>query len=362
MNIRLTLGTMLACVLMCGVFAGGCSRSTDQRPRIAFITNGQASFWDVAEKGAQAAAKDLDVNVDVFMPTDDVAGQKRVIEDLLIRGVTGIAISPIDPAGQTDLLNSAAERTLLIAHDSDAPESKRLCYIGMNNYDAGRMCGEIVRQALPEGGNIILCVGRLDQLNARQRRQGTMDAILGREPDESRFDPPGKVVSENGYTVLDTLVDGFDFGKAKADASDAISKYPNLNCMVGLFAYNPPLCLEAVREAGKTGQIQLVGFDEDQSTLQGIIDGEIFGTVVQNPYQYGYDSVRLLAELARGKSLEQAFAGNQGITMLDQKKKFFPARVVKKSPRTETYTAAHGLEIEELEVEAFRADLNELTQ
>ena len=70
--------------------------------------------------------------------------------------------------------------------------------------------------------------------------------------------------------------------------------------MVGLFAYNPPLMLEAVREADKIGKIKIVAFDEDDATLAGIQEGAIYGTTVQNPYQYGYQSVEVLTALANG--------------------------------------------------------------
>ena len=83
-------------------------------------------------------------------------------------------------------------------------------------------------------------------------------------------------------------------------AEDALTRYPDLSAMVGLFGYNPPSILEALREAGRLGQVQVVGFDEDEPTLEAIARGEIHGTVVQNPYQYGYESVRILAALARG--------------------------------------------------------------
>ena len=56
------------------------------------------------------------------------------------------------------------------------------------------------------------------------------------------------------------------------------------------------MALKAVREA-RAGQIQIIAFDEDDETLQGIIDGDIYGTVVQNPYRYGYESVRIPAAL-----------------------------------------------------------------
>jgi ribose transport system substrate-binding protein len=70
--------------------------------------------------------------------------------------------------------------------------------------------------------------------------------------------------------------------------------------MVGLFAYNTPNCLQAVKEAGKLGQIKLVSFDEQDAVLQGINDGHVFGTVSQQPYLYGYHAVRILAGLVRG--------------------------------------------------------------
>ncbi|MCA8986977.1 MAG: substrate-binding domain-containing protein [Planctomycetaceae bacterium] len=332
--------------------AGG--NSSQKRIKLAFVTNVIASFWDVAQKGAEASAREHDVDVEIFMPTDYAAGQKRIVEDLLIKGIDGIAITVIDQEGQLDLLNSTAEQTNLITHDSDAPHSNRLCYIGIDNYDAGLACGELVKQALPDGGEIMLFVGNLDQLNAKQRRQGVIDAVLGREPDPTRNDPPGTVLKNDKYTILDTRTDGADFAKAKADAADSISKYPNLACMVGLFAYNPPLCLEAVRDAGKLEQIKIVAFDEEGGTLQGIIDGEIFGTIVQNPYMYGYDSIRILAGLARGEELETLMAATEGVYVPESKTILFPARVIKKTPDPANPN--------ELEVEAFWTKLKELTK
>lgn len=290
----LALAVLLGC--------GGSSEAPDAKakPNLAFVTNGVASFWVIADKGAEAAAKDLDAEVEVLMPADGVGDQKRMIQSLLARGTDGVAISPIDPANQRDLLDELAANTLLITHDSDAPQSKRLCYVGMDNYTAGRLCGQLVKEALPAGGEVMIFVGRLGQLNAQERRQGLIDELLDRAPDPTRRDPNSGPIQGEKYTVLDTRTDQFDFSKAKSLAEDAIARYPNLACMVGLFAYNPPKCLEAVKEAGKTDQIKIVAFDEDDATLQGIIDGHIYGTVVQNPYQYGYQSVRILAALKRG--------------------------------------------------------------
>ena len=70
--------------------------------------------------------------------------------------------------------------------------------------------------------------------------------------------------------------------------------------MVGLFEYNPPLILEALARTSKLGKIKVMGFDENPATLQGIKDGNVVGTVVQNPYQYGYKSIQVLNELHKG--------------------------------------------------------------
>jgi ribose transport system substrate-binding protein len=170
----------------------------------------------------------------------------------------------------------------------------------MDNYVAGRMCGGLVREAMPGGGSVMIFVGRMEQDNARRRRQGLIDALLGRSEDPGRFDPPGQRLEGDGYVVLDTLTDQFDRAKAKANAEDALSRYPDIGCMVGLFAYNPPAILQALEQGGKLGQVHVGAFDEDDETLQGIIDGHVHGTVVQNPYQYGYRSIEVLQKLKAG--------------------------------------------------------------
>lgn len=167
---------------------------SEDAPTVAYVTNGIASFWVIAEAGARKAARDFGVNLEVRMPPKGIADQKRMVEELLTLDVDGIAISPIDPENQTDLLNQAAEQTHLITQDSDAPKSKRLCYVGMSNYDAGRMCGQLVKEAMPEGGSVMIFVGRIEQDNAKLRRQGVIDEVMDRSYDPTRFDPPGKVI------------------------------------------------------------------------------------------------------------------------------------------------------------------------
>jgi ribose transport system substrate-binding protein len=313
---RLLLATTGVVALL--VATTGCKKSSDgsapqaspeaktappKKKKVAYVTNGVDPFWNTAAAGVHAAEKEFAIECEVLMPPKGLIDQKRMIESLLARGVDGIAISPVDAKNQVALLDEAAARCPVITHDSDAPDSKRLCFVGMDNYKAGRAAGKLVKEAIPDGGKIMIFVGRLEQLNAQQRRQGVIDEVLDRPMqtlDKLRYDPPGTMLAGPKYTVLDTRTDNFDYARAKANAQDAMASTPDLACMVGLFAYNTPNCLEAAKEAGKTSKIKIVGFDEQNATLQGIIDGHIHGTVSQQPYYYGYESVRILKGLANG--------------------------------------------------------------
>ena len=145
------------------------------------------------------------------------------------------------------------------------------------------MC-DLVREAMPKGGTVMIFIGRMEQDNAKRRRQGTIDAILGRPENPSNFDAADKVLEGNGFKILGTLTDQFDQAKGKANAEDTLAKYPDIGGMVGLFAYNPPLMLEALQQAGKLGKVKVIAFDEADATLAGIQKGTVHGTVVQNPY------------------------------------------------------------------------------
>ena len=298
MNKKMTIAaTAIAVAIVVGFIKP--SENSD----FAYVTNGVDPFWDLCAAGVRIAEKEFGVKCEVHMPTKGVVDQKRILEAMVAKGVKGIAVSPVDPDNQTGHLNEIAQVTKLITHDADAPESDRLVYIGTDNYKAGRALGQLVKEAIPDGGEVMIFVGRLEQLNARQRRQGVIDELLNRGHQtlgQVKFDEVAKEFKGDKYTVLDTRTDNFDKAKAKANAEDAITKYKNLACMVGLFAYNPPACIDAIREAGKLDQIKVCGFDEQESFLQAIKDGHAHGTISQQPWNYGYNSVKLLKSIMDG--------------------------------------------------------------
>src|SRR5829696_3502264 len=266
-----------------GVNNGGAAAGT--KHKLAFVTNNASDFWIIARKGTEKAAADIPgIEVEFRIPADGTAAeQQRVIDDLLAKGIHGIAISPVDPANQTPMLNRAASQTLVVTQDSDAPNSNRVCYIGTDNVQAGRQAGELVKEALPQGGKIMVFVGVLDAANAQQRYQGLREALAG-----------------SNVQIIDVRTDNTDRVRAKSNASDTLVNNPDIAGMVGLWSYNGPAILAAVREANKTDRVKIVAFDEEDETLNGIKDGAIYATVVQQPFEFGYRSMELMSKILGG--------------------------------------------------------------
>jgi ribose transport system substrate-binding protein len=249
------------------------------------VTNNPSDFWVLARKGTEKAAREIpNIEVDFKIPADGTAAeQQRIVDDLLARGVHGIAISPVDPKNQRQMINTAAGQTLVLTQDSDAPDSNRACYIGTDNVAAGRQAGEMLKEALPQGGKIMVFVGVLDAANAQQRYQGLKEALAG-----------------SNIQIIDVRTDNTDRVRAKANAADTLVNNPDIAGMVGLWSYNGPAILSAVKEANKLDKVKIVAFDEEPPTLAGVKEGAIYGTIVQQPFEFGYRSMELMAKFLDG--------------------------------------------------------------
>ena len=301
---RLTLLSAIAAVLFAGV---GCSNnassggttSTGETPtasggggsapnlKLAFVTNNASDFWTIARKGVEKADQELDnVTVEFVMPGQGGAGeQKRIVDDLLAKGIDGIAISPVSPTNQIDMLNQAAKQALVVTQDSDAPGSDRACYIGTDNVAAGRQAGEELKKALPNGGKVMVFVGKSDAQNAKERIGGLREAIQGTK-----------------IEIIDVRTDDEDRARAKSNVADTLVKYPDIAGLVGIWSYNGPAILNATREGGKLGKVKIVCFDEEDETLAGVKAGEIESTIVQQPFEFGYQSVKVMNDVKSGKA------------------------------------------------------------
>ncbi len=284
MKTALSRSVVFALILSVVVVGLSC-RGGDQKTRLAFITNNASDFWTIARKGTEKAAAELP-NVEIEFKINSegtAAGQQRVVDDLLAKGVDGMAISPVDPKNQTQMINRAAGQALVFTQDSDAPASNRACYIGTDNEAAGVQAGELVKEALPQGGQIMVFVGMLDAQNAQERYRGLQKALAG-----------------SNLKIIDVRTDDTDRVRAKSNAADTLVQYPELAGLVGLWSYNGPAILSAVREANKIGKVKIIAFDEEDDTLAGIKEGAIYATVVQQPFEFGYQSMLLLSQAIGG--------------------------------------------------------------
>jgi ribose transport system substrate-binding protein len=269
----------------CASKTGTANNEPSRQLKLAFVTNNSADFWTMARRGVDKADGELpDVSAEFRLTSDGTAAeQKRIIDDLMTKGVDGIAISPVDPENQTSLINDVAKRALVFTQDSDAPNSDRACYVGTDNVAAGRQAGQLIKEVLPEGGKIMLFVGKLDARNAQDRIQGIKEAIR-----------------DTNVQIIDTRTDDTDTVRAKSNVADALAKHSDLKGLVGLWSYNGPAILNAVKDANKIGQVKIVTFDEADETLGGIRDGGIYGTVVQQPFEFGYQAIKLMTQALKG--------------------------------------------------------------
>ncbi|MEZ5426885.1 MAG: sugar-binding protein [Pyrinomonadaceae bacterium] len=282
------IGTIF--MLSCNTTQNGTNGPAGNNPdgksfKLAFVTNNASDFWTIARKGVEKADNELnDVTVDFKIPGEGTAAeQKRIIDDLISTGINGIAMSPVDPDNQVQLINETAKRALVITQDSDAPTSDRAVYVGTDNVAAGKQAGNLIKEALPNGGKIMLFVGKSDARNAAERAQGIKEALEG-----------------SNIEIIDTRTDDTDRARAKSNAADTLVKYPDIAALVGLWSYNGPAILNAVKEANKVDKVKIICFDEEDETLTGVKEGSIFATVVQQPYEFGYQSVKVMEKILTG--------------------------------------------------------------
>jgi len=294
--------TMLAVVLAAGW--AGCKKSEPgaaapaaepgaAKPlKFAFMTNNSSDFWNIAEKGVRKAEKDLGVQAVMFRPLKtEVAEQQRFIEDIMVQNFDGLAICAINPDAMTDLLNKVAAKMPVVVHDSDAPKSQRKAFVGTDNVAAGKLAGQAAIDALKAAniskGKVAMFVGRIDMQNSIDRKRG-IDETLGKQP---------------GIEILPIFLDGADRNKAKKNVEDALARYPDLVMVIGLWSYNGPAMVDAVQAATRKKKPVVVAFDEEEATLKAVEDGTIFATIVQRPYQFGYQSMKALKDVREGKTI-----------------------------------------------------------
>jgi ribose transport system substrate-binding protein len=257
----------------------------EDKPQMAFVVNAASDFWKLAEAGVNAAQEELPGYETQFRyPAQGTAAQQNALmDDLVAAGTDAIMISSVDPKTSIDAFNRIADQIPLFTTDSDAPDSKRIAYLGSSNTEAGVQAGEMAVKAMPDGGKCMGFVGFLGADNAIERIAGFRKAVEG-----------------SGIELVDVRGDDVDFARARANVDDVLAAQPDIDCMVGFYSYNPPKIYEALQAAGRLGDITVIAFDEDPVTLGAVRNGEFAGTIVQDPYQWGYQGMKLMASYLEG--------------------------------------------------------------
>ena len=279
---------MKSVMSLAAILAAGVALSTgaiaQDKPQLAFVVNIAADFWKAAEAGTKKAQEELPNYQLIFKYPDQstVAIRNQIMDDLVTAGVKAIMVSPIDP-NAVDNLNKIAGQTAFFTMDSDAPKSNRLAYVGSSNTALGVQAGEIAKEAMPNGAKCMGFVGHLDAANFTERRDGFNQGVAGTQ-----------------ITLVDTKSDGGDQTVAKKNVEDVLVANPDINCMVGFYSYSTPAIYQALKNAGKLGQVTVVAFDDDPITLGGVKEGSIAGTVVQQPYEWARQGFLLMAKYLEG--------------------------------------------------------------
>lgn len=266
----------------------------------AIITGGDGPYWQLVRNGAVAAAEELDAQVDVMMPKDeDLEGQTQLITSVKRDKYNGLGVSPLDADGQTALINRLSEGMSVVTLDSDAPLANRATYIGASNVAAGQQAAMLIREALPDGGKILVLMANKTKQNNRERREGFEEQLNAGDADGGEIE------------IVDFVTDAQSREATVDKLATKLSETDGLDGLVGMNAQHGEIMLKAIDEAGAS-DLQVVAFDAEEATLKGIESGDIFGAVAQDPFQYGYQTVRLIDDFRRRDSANLPLPGAAG--------------------------------------------------
>lgn len=291
--ITVAVGMMLA---GCGNKGGGSQGTggkTGQPLKIAVLGKSVHPYWHEVEVGTQAAGKDLKVDVTFYVPQkEDSNAQVSRLESFIASGVSGIAFAASNPTSVSQSIDDAAKQDIpCVALDTDAPNTKRIGYIGTDNYGAGKIAGETLGKILKGKGKVAISTGSLSATNSLDRIKGFTDAL--------KAYPSVKIIT--------LPADKEDSSVAQSAAESALLANPDLTAFYGVYAPNGPACAKAVQDAGKAGKIHVVCFDTTADHMKFIKAGVIDATVGQRPYMMGYDSVKFL-KLVKEEGADKALA------------------------------------------------------
>jgi ribose transport system substrate-binding protein len=258
------------------------SSQHDVKEKYFFVAaNTKVPYWQEAAAGFNRAAAQMHVHAEFVGPeTYDPKAQDEQFQDVLKQKPTGILVS----ASATDLLNkdidaAIAQGVPVISIDSDAPDSKRLYFIGTDNYKAGLMGARMLAKGLGGKGNVVVFTIPT-QANLKDRMRGYTD-VFAEHPQIKITE----VIDEHG-----------DPGVVFDRTMEMVEKGAQVDAFVCLTSIAGPEVAEVLGRKNVAGKL-VVAMDTDQRTLEGIQKGLITATIGQKPFTMAYLGIKLLDEL-----------------------------------------------------------------
>lgn len=248
-------------------------KSAPAGAKYVLLTNAVTPFWTAAQIGLSRASSELNVPMFFNAPagTDANSAQLSMLDTFINDKYNAITFSAINPKAVNDYVaRGIGEGINFLATDSDASESGRAVYIGMSDYNAGRAAAEAAINIIGEG-TVVGLVGYATATNALERIRGIQDGLEG-----------SKIV------YLETLYDDVQMEKALSNAETALQKYPDLSGFITIYSYNGPMAGQAVKAAGKQGDVKIIAFDAEPETQKLAEEGVVQAMIGQRVYFYGY--------------------------------------------------------------------------
>lgn len=284
---RYLFAIVIAALLVPSVYAGGEKEAKSKVPVFVMVPKLVHPFYEPCIQGFHDAGAKYGVKTEVESPPKfDIALQVKVIEDLIVRGVDGIAISAVDNKGLVAVIDEAKKAGIqVICFDADAPDTKRSTYIGTVNEPAGYTAGKYMFELMGNKGDVAIMQGGLaPNLNERQTgfRRAAAEANV-------------KIVAFEDFQA--------DFATGVNKSEALLQSFPNLNAIFGVSAYGAPVAATVLKEQGKAGKVVVGGFDDLAETITGIKDGSVQFCLVQKAYKMGWLSVEKLIDLQNNKTV-----------------------------------------------------------
>jgi len=264
------------------------------KKRIIILTNGDHPFWDACQAGAVAAAEELklaDDNLALSFQRGNftVPGQLDKLKQYSLEtDIVAIGISVYDnenPAISDELKKLSESGIKVITIDADVDREAyrdiRVGYIGTDNFVAGTELGNATAIVRPEGGNVGIFLGNKGNANTQGRVNGFRNGV------------------NDKFKEIEVLDDGGKAEVAKEMVKNALDRHPEINVLVGIWAYDGPACVQIANERGIRDKSTIVTFDADEQSIAAMEKGDLDLMIVQDPYGMGYQGVRLLKALVK---------------------------------------------------------------